>query len=745
MRGRPFLVFVSASAAILAALFFRAMIGRELLAPLDLAPTLFEHYAWADPDSGRVPDNHYVIDQLTYDLPLQRQIHAAVQQGQLPWWTPLDLGGRPLLADAHINGTDPLRLLLYRCLPFEAAYNWNLLLHSWLAGLGAFCLLRSLGSRPFFAGVLALTWQFSGPMTLYFGHPWIQSAFVAYPFLWLAWNRMAKGASAVALGGAALATAWALLGGNLQSHAYLPLFALAWLAGTCWTEPKAWLRLLPWVAASGLLGALIAAPALAPELDLYRQTQRLPALTFKLIHAGAAPASLSFLFPWALGTFKTVDASKLFGQSTLGFQLFVGLPAGLAALGALFLRQSANPEQPASRPANRRVAGLLLLGYLLILATPAVLFLYTRIAPLMTLALVVLAAEFLPRVEAESFPRLGQWLWRAGWALTAAMTLAGLLLLPKLEPKLEAALLRRGAEGTSMDEAPELRRAQARRLASELSPANPEMLLALLSLLALGWFCQQATARRQPWHLAAVMGAGMLPLLAFQHRFAPSHPRAIWERLLAGGPLQNTLRDRSGRGAVRFEDTLAGLHRQVFPNCFSQLYGVQTLHGYAALRPPHLLSTSNAPDLLEGRPLTDWQLTTSNTLHRLPSDQTSRWIVRRRGAPVSGAIAAVRESWNSATIDFRTQGSGDGLELIWTDTFSHGWQAEVNGVPVALERFDRVFSRIALPAAEGTLRLTYHPAGEGPIRWLAGGTALICAALLLPDRFRRSRQTASES
>ena len=742
MRLRPVLLFLTVSFGLLAVLFFRGMTGAHLLAPLDLAPALFKHYAWVEPGHSGVPANHYIIDQLTYDLPLQRQIHAAVQQGQLPWWTPLDLGGRPLLADAHINGTDPLRLLLYRCLPFEAAYNWNLLLHSLLAGLGAFCLLRSLGSRPFLAGVLALTWQFSGPMTLYFGHPWIQAAFVAYPFLWLAWNRLAQGAGAPALGGAALATAWALLGGNLQSHAYLPLFALAWLAGTCWTEPKTWLRLLPWVTASGLLGALIAAPALAPELDLYRQTQRLPALTFKLIHAGAAPASLSFLFPWALGTFKTVDASKLFGQSTLGFQLFIGLPAGLAALGALLLRRTAEPGNPAVRPANRRVAGLLLLGYVLILATPAVLFLYTRIAPLMTLALVVLAADFLPRLEAESFPRLGQWLWRGGWALFAATTLAGLLILPKLEPKLEAALLRRGAEGTSMDEAPELRRAQARRLAEELSPANPELLLSLLSVLVLGWYCRRPTACRTPWHWAAIMGVGLLPLLAFQFRFAPSHPRALWDRLLAGGPLQNELRGESRLGAIRFEDTLAGLHQQVFPNCFSQLYGVQTLHGYAALRPPHLLKTTNGPALLGDRPLTDCLLTRSNTVRRLPAEFTSRWIVRRDGVPVPHAITGVRESWNALELDFNAPGQDVAMELVWTDTFAPGWRAEFNGSPAELVQFERLFSRIKLPAAQGTVRLTYHPAGEGTLRWLAGGMALLCGGALIVGMIRHHTESS---
>ncbi len=743
MRSRPALLFLAMSFGLLAALFFRAMLGTHLLAPLDLAPALFKHYAWVQPGHTGVPENHYIIDQLTYDLPLQRQIHAAVQQGQLPWWTPLDLGGRPLLADAHINGFDPLRLLLYRVLPFEAAYNWNLLLHSVLAGLGAFCLLRSLGSRPLIAGLLALTWQFSGPMTLYFGHPWIQSAFVAYPFLWLAWNRLAQGTSWPALAGASLAAAWALLGGNLQSHAYLPLFAGAWLVGTCWKSPSQWRRLLPMIALSGILGATIASPALAVELDLYRQAQRLPAMSFRLIHAGAAPASFTFLFPWALGTFRTVDLSKLFGQSTLGFQLFVGIPAAIAALATILTGFRASRETPANEPsraATPRIAGLLLLGYLAILATPAVLFLYTRIAPMMTLALVVLAAEFFPRLEREPMPRLGRLLWRGGWGLLVAAVLAGFAILPRLEPKLEAALLRRGAEGTQMDNAPELRRAQARRLAEELSPANPELLLGLASVLALGWYCRRPAEQRQPWQFAAVGILGLLPLVAFHVRFAPSHPRELWDRLLAGGPLQNELRPAGKMGAVRFEDTLAGLHQQVFPNCFSQLYGVQTLHGYAALRPPHLLTTTNGPNLLGGRPLTDAALSDAGKLQRLEAGYSARWIVRHVGVPQTSAIAAVRESWNTLELVLSGHGSGP-VEFIWTDTYAPGWRADFNGGPVTLERFKRLFSRATLPSDSGTLRLTYHPAGEGPLRWLAGGTALLCGlTLVFAARRNRSRR-----
>ncbi len=96
-----------------------------LLALLDIAPALFSKYRYVDPAASKIPANHFIIDQLTYDLPLQYTIYNSYRAGEVPWWDQYTYGGRPLLADAHINGTDPLRVLLYCLLPFEAAYNWT--------------------------------------------------------------------------------------------------------------------------------------------------------------------------------------------------------------------------------------------------------------------------------------------------------------------------------------------------------------------------------------------------------------------------------------------------------------------------------------------------------------------------------------------------------------------------------------------------------------------------------------------
>lgn len=163
--------------------------GKSILAPLDIFPTLFSSFRYLDPQAGGVPQNHHIIDQATYDLPIQHLIYQSIRQGILPWWDPYTYGGRPLLADAHINGTDPIRVLLYQLAPFILAYNWNLMLKSILSGLGMFLLLRFLGHPMVLSILLGLSFQFAGCFALFFGHPWIQASFLYYPFIWMSWSR----------------------------------------------------------------------------------------------------------------------------------------------------------------------------------------------------------------------------------------------------------------------------------------------------------------------------------------------------------------------------------------------------------------------------------------------------------------------------------------------------------------------------------------------------------------------------
>ena len=109
-RLRDISFFLIASFALAFLVFGDALWGRAILAPVDIAPALWEKFRFVDPASNGVPQNQHVVDQLSYDLPLQSLMHEAWRRGEVPWWNPYSYGGRPLLADAHCNGAVPLRV-----------------------------------------------------------------------------------------------------------------------------------------------------------------------------------------------------------------------------------------------------------------------------------------------------------------------------------------------------------------------------------------------------------------------------------------------------------------------------------------------------------------------------------------------------------------------------------------------------------------------------------------------------------
>ena len=98
IRLRECGLFLLASLALCGVVFGDALLGRHLLAPVDIAPAVWSHYRFVDPGTNRIPANHHIVDQLGYDLPLQWTIYHAYRAGEIPWWDPYTYCGRPLLA-----------------------------------------------------------------------------------------------------------------------------------------------------------------------------------------------------------------------------------------------------------------------------------------------------------------------------------------------------------------------------------------------------------------------------------------------------------------------------------------------------------------------------------------------------------------------------------------------------------------------------------------------------------------------
>ena len=731
MKFRLILWFLLAQVVVCGFVFRDALWGGSLLAPLDIAPALFSKYQYLDPASSGIPANHYTIDQLTYNLPIQHTIYESLRQGEIPWWDPYALCGRPLLADATVNGADPLRWLLYLTLPFETAYNWTRILHFFLTGLGMLLFLHRWGFRDWQCLLLSLTYQFAGCFVIYFGHAWIQSSFTYYPFLWLAWEHAVK--KNLWRGGvlAALLVAGAFYAGNVQSHAYLVLFGLAFGFGHAVCSWAQWRKILPLLAGTGLLGACLAAPVLGAELEFYSISVRKSIDVFDRYHTLAGLGSFSAFFPWCLGTFRSIDLSKAVAESPLGFALFTGSAAFvLAALGAWL---------PCPRPEWRplkRTAIFMGAAYLLVISTPLVNYLYMRCAGLAVMGLIVLAAFAL---ESLGQTRL---LFRKAGKIALALTITvlvltngfALLVFPRVETKLKAAFLERMQTRNSLDLTPQLRTFQVENLPHEISLQNPETVTAALGVLVLVWMLLGPPLRRRVPLCCALLVLNLVPVLLFAQRFIPRQPMTMWRALLAGGPEQQRVMAVMRDTPLRLQEISPGPFESVFPRSMGHLYHVRTVHGDSSLFAPSLFNIEPAEREKLKVHLADWIYESpgrgqaTGDFHRATANSPVR--LQWQGA-APRPFTSEQRGLKTIRLTFAPGGAGS---LLLTDTYYPGWRAVLDGKPVPLTRQDHVLSKFEIPAGARVLTLSYEPRSLAAGKILCGAGLVLTLAALLAGR-----------
>jgi hypothetical protein len=698
-------LFFSAAFALLAAVFGDALLGRSLLAPVDIAPALWAKYSYVDPTSNGVPRNQHVVDQLGYDLPLQHLMHEAWRRGEVPWWNPYTLGGRPLLADAHCNGADPLRIATYLAVPdFVLAYNWTRAIH-WLWGaLGLFFLLRRAGNEPLLAGLLALAGEVAGWKVQLFGHPWVEGALCWYPWLWLAWSAAWERNTRAVNILAAAAVAAILLAGNLQSHAYLPLFALAVAWGWSGRSGAAWLRALKVLAPSLAAGALLAAPVLLAELELF-------ALNVRPLGAKVSwpvwntPFALAAVHPWLLGT-PRIGAYMTHGVGALAFVLWSGsaiMP--LAALGS---------AREATDRSFFRTSLALLVGFLVIISTPLSLFLYARYGGLAVMGLLLLVGIGVRRLQSGWRPP--RWL-AIGLVITALMMLCigdifGWLLYPHFRDRYAAKLTERMQSDGFGGRSARLRAEQANKVPEELSLRNPEVCAGALTFL----LCTLMLARRKPvaprvWFV--LLGLNLLAPLLSACRLIPRTPLDQWQRLLAGSAEQRETIQRANPAGLRVEETvttrespqsLPDSFAALFPEEFASLYRVHVLHGYAALIPPNSYTQAHpGPPSADLSIESDGSVTERMNRFRMDGTENSPRIVSETLTEIEVALPPKH-----------------GAILQWADTAYPGWSAAIPASGQACRMdFRGLSSQINVPPDADRIRLTYRPSFLTLGLWLA--------------------------
>jgi len=709
---RTFLIFCALSWLCIFVSFRGALWGASILVPLDIPPAMFSNYRFIDPAVPSVPNNHALADMFDYDVPRTYLAQQALRAGEFPWWEPYTDGGRPLLTEAHTAITDPIRLLFYKELPFVPAYNWTRIVQSFLTGLGMFLLLRSLGFSAFVTILGALSFQFSGHQAVRFYPENVPSSLLWYPFLWMTLARFSaqRPLRAIALGG--LLCGAIMMSGNPQSHAYLIVFLICYSVAYGFSDRGQILKTAFICVTTLVIGAVLAAPILAPQIELYLLAVREHHVAAELKQCLTGAFSLLSIFPWFSGTHLAIDPGKLVGANGAAFALYLGTPVMLLSVVALInYRKTGLRRSP-----HLRMGVLLIATYLiLICSTPMIEFLYTRSAGLGLLGICVVfgaGLELLLKVEGPGPRQQMKWLISILAAGVVGLHVFALFIFPRIEGRIQTFIAARGAGDPFGPAAPALRAFQIHNTPLEITFRNPELAIAFAAalLLPLLW-SRRATFRKLA--AAGIMFGNVIPLLLFFNRFTPNSPVADWERLVEGGPEQKRAMAMLGRD-LRLKEAGTFPQQSIFPRATACYYKVHTLSSYASFRLAEPgQGSSDRPVNLVVTAETNGMLTFG------PLDRSMRRFIWANGQ--QRPVKIIDETLNTIQLHIDPGPAGD---LIRTDTYYPGWRVERTEA-VRQFRDGSGFWAFSIPESATELRLRYTP------RWLSIWLALSAVAGVL--------------
>ena len=698
-------------------------------------PATLLHYVSPWEQEAKPPWNPLMYDSVGQFYPWRHFAAAELHAGRIPLWNPYQFCGTPFVANSQSAVFYPGNLL-YWLLPTATAAGPNVILHLCLAGWFTFAFLRSYRLSVGAAVLGGVAFAFSGWQVSWLSLPTFLCTSCWLPLVLLCVRRLFESPSwrrTVALGVVCGVTT---LAGHLQIAFYVLLTAIlyaCWLAATKPrgtgpnrpAHPASRSRFAGSVAASLLLGGMLAAPQVLPSLELSKRSHRaapVSAAGFQQYAAYAvSPASLvTLVLPDYYGNPSDpaepyVGASR--GGAYFNFSegaLYVGIPTLLLAAFALFrIRQIGTRELG--------FFGLLAILALL-LATgsfvDALLYFYMpgfgqsgspgRALVLWAFALSCLAAfgyEKLCHDDAAPVKTV-----TAGIAVVAAVAVVGILAGPSAVFK--------GA-------------------------ANPGALAQLprqsgLFLLSAGILMGLASGKLRGTRYAIlplVLVAVDLLAAGASYNLTASASDVYPQR-----PSLDSLKQLAGHDRIMPVNhgwSFAG-PRAVLPPNGAMVFGLRDVQGYDSLFPGQYKAFMNA---LSGRDASPPEVG-NMVFARDPSSPLVaragvRYVLSRQELPLPGRLdtgegylrfdvpGAVGRASTTArdgrpasvewladdpdVVSLRVTSAGPG-SLTLADQRYPGWRASVDGRPTPIGKADDVFRSIAVDGGSHIVRFTYEPA-----------------------------------
>ncbi len=194
---------------------------------------------------------------------------AILDEGHFPLWNPSMNGGAPAFANPQSMYLFPLDLL-YLVLPLDIATNLVVLLNVVLAGLAMFLLSRRIFKRWAAALFCALAYMLSYRYLAMIHAGWLpkMSMYALTPLLFWACVRLLERPDRRRVVLLAIVVALALLQGDMQQLYYSGLGCLVYVViRVARVTPPLRIRACLSLIVAGVLGVMLAAPALLPRLE----------------------------------------------------------------------------------------------------------------------------------------------------------------------------------------------------------------------------------------------------------------------------------------------------------------------------------------------------------------------------------------------------------------------------------------------------------------------------------------------
>lgn len=736
-------------------------------------------------------------------IPWRAYGFALMEQGNFPFWNPLNGMGAPLFANYQSAFLYPISFILYPFYHFGGvpalAWGYTLLVpvHLGIAGIGTAMLLKQMGVPARGQLVAGLAFSFSSYFVArasFFSMIW---AGVWLPWLVWAVERLIRSNSRFE--GMKGAAALALIAANqfLAGHAQLTWYSLVFvgfwilLRLALLRNRRAIFRSILYLSGGFLFAVLMAAVQLLPTFEYLQQSQRSNAVDFEF--------ALNYsLWPWRLSGFLLPD---LFGNPGLGNYwgygaywedaLYIGfVPFVLAfiSLRRVFLSKG---EGEGNSHRSLIIFLWVIIGLSIALSlgknTPVFPWLYRNVptfdmfqAPTRWMFLVVFSLSLLAGVEISYWRSPSEVMRRnlrlisVGGLSIFAGTLAAKYFLPQIEPTFIRSFLILGvliSVGALI----------GLKTPNELNSAHEKFsiwkVLSVVFILLDLWF---ANAFTNPYVHAAFFNKKQAPNVILNPKSRIYIPVSIEDRLKFGKFL--FFND------FYLNKNLTEMYSLPLPD-LNLLFGEAMVNNFDPLVParydrwmrwldeiaPELAEFQlrnmgvSGVILLENERENDWKL------HPLDAGARIGWrgcqkvlaaekepypseILQEMSNSTEGECIIVEAESQCNMLSLNEKDNAilevhrDEVDLLeidvdtpstgWlrvADTWYPGWKAMIDGQRVKVQRVDYLFKGVCVPAGQHSVIIYYQPTGFPYLSWLSVGAFLVSLLSYLLTNFQQKR------